>query len=661
MATRKLPLTALLLIISQSIFSQPSGGDWKLTSRLSFYSGDDKGEALVTVPSSAAETETSISISVDENIIGSWQGKARPEVLKIPVTLDLKPGTYLMKAVIRSGNVSRTATSALNILNYKPNEVQIDRFTGGLIVNRRQFFPFGFYCYSPVFKTLPEEEVVRGFNMISPYQKILPETLNDRKAYMDRCAQLGMKVHYNILSVAGGGGVSSKIEGLTFAMKKYLLQKEIKSFMDHPALLAWYIADEPNGNKVDPDSLRQIYELVRELDPWHPVSIVFTAPYMSSFRYLDALDIVMADPYPVPDLPPSFVGKLTTQLIRKLDNEKPLWMVLQTFGGGEIWKREPTWQEIRSMTYQAVINGATGIQYFVRNGLNLFPKSVPAWGECGKMAVEVAEMTPWILSDEESRSISTGNDNVTARSYIHNGKLMILAVNKSNEPARVSISIPYNTSGKADLIFENRNINAEGSSISDILSPFGAQTYMLDLGKSPESGKEWSKNLIPDPGFEDNSSLGVPSACYARGNGERGATYFTDTREHFEGNHSLRLVTPVENGSARLRFFPFRIRPGASYLVSIWAKSDPDQGLNRDRNSCFEISIGDIGYERFYTNSEWKEYSVIFKVPHDFDGPGKINLTLQMPSSGVGWFDMLQAAECGDIRLCRDPEFDLPF
>ena len=112
------------------------------------------------------------------------------------------------------------ATTELIILSYKPNEVKTDRLTGGIIVNRRQFFPFGFYCYSPVSPTLPEEEVVKGFNMISPYQTILPETLSERKAYMDRCAELGMKVHYNLLSVSGGGGVGSKIEGLSAEEKK---------------------------------------------------------------------------------------------------------------------------------------------------------------------------------------------------------------------------------------------------------------------------------------------------------------------------------------------------------------------------------------------------------------------------------------------------------
>jgi hypothetical protein len=139
--------------------------------------------------------------------------------------------------------------------------------------------------------------------MISPYQKILPGTLRERIAYMDRCAQLGMKVNYNLLSVTGGGGVSSKMDGITDSQKKELLIAEIKTLMNHPALLAWYISDEPTGNKVTPETLKDIYMVVKKTDPWHPVSIVFMAPFTSANAYSDALDIVMADPYPVPDFP----------------------------------------------------------------------------------------------------------------------------------------------------------------------------------------------------------------------------------------------------------------------------------------------------------------------------------------------------------------------
>ena len=161
------------------------------------------------------------------------------------------------------------------------------------------------------------------------------------------------------------------------------------------------------GIKYLLNHLKKFINIVKETDPWHPVSMVFMAPFLSSKKYANALDIVMADPYPVPNFPITIAGDVAGQLKTEFKGKRPVWMVLQAFGGGEWWGREPTIQEIRSMTWQAIINGATGIQYFVRQGLNYFPKSVAAWSECGRMALEVAEITPWLLSDEETLPVES--------------------------------------------------------------------------------------------------------------------------------------------------------------------------------------------------------------------------------------------------------------
>ena len=95
-------------------------------------------------------------------------------------------------------------------------------------------------------------------------------------------------------------------------------------------------------------------------------------------------------------------------------------------------------QEIRSMTWQSIIKGATGIQYFVRQGLNYFPKSVAAWSECGSMAMEVAEITPWLLSDEETLPVESSSKNIIVSSKVHDGQLLVMAVNKINEPVPCS-------------------------------------------------------------------------------------------------------------------------------------------------------------------------------------------------------------------------------
>jgi hypothetical protein len=629
---------------------------FKMNSRLSFYSFEKKGEMILHIPQALMWKSLSIILKIGDKEMSSWKGIPGKKLLILPFEPGLIPSDYKVDAEIRSskGTVYVTTTELI-VLNHKSNEVKTDRLTGGLIVNRRAFIPFGFYCYSPVYPTLPEEEVVKGFNMTSPYQKITPETFKERKAYMDRCAQIGMKVHYNLLSVSGGGGVSSKIDGISDPEKRERLISEIKAFMDHPALLAWYISDEPNGNKIPPLQLEEIYRTIKKIDPWHPVSVVFTAPFLPSKKYSDALDIVMADPYPVPTGSVLQVGDITSQLRSEFEGKKPVWIVPQAFGGGEWWGREPTIQEIRSMTYQAIVNGARGIQYFVRHGLNSFPKSTSAWNECGRMAIEIAEITPWLTSDERTFPVRSSSGNVLISSSLHKGQLLVIAVNKLNSPRKIDINISGSTTGPARVLFENRSVPVYSGTFSDYLAALGSQVYLIDTQTQKEIVRPYKWNLIKDPGFEDNSSPGVPASCYAWNEGDRGATFFLDTRENFEGNHSLRLVTPQENKGSRLRFFPINISLGRTYILSIMAKTDHEISSDGD-SLCFDLGLGDYGWKRFYPGSEWQQFVTSVTIPSDTIPSPRVNAILRMPGKGTAWFDMIQVFEAIDINRSVNPE-----
>jgi hypothetical protein len=664
MNTKKICHFLFILATSyyQNINGQPvDSSSFILYPRQSFYSFENSVEFLLHIPAGLTQTSLAVSLTAGEKIIASWSGKPVRGILRIPAAINLAPSVYRVEAriSITSGPKSiYRASTDLIVLAYKANEVKTDRLTGGMIVNRRQFFPFGFYCYSPVSPTLPEEEVVKGFNMISPYQAILQETLKERKAYMDRCAELGMKVHYNLISLSGGGGVDSKIGDLSPEEKKLRLIEEIKTFMDHPALLAWYISDEPNGFRIPPESLEDIYKIVRETDPWHPISMVFMAPFLSSKKYANALDIVMADPYPVPNYPITLVGEVTGQLKSEFTGKRPVWMVLQAFGGGEWWGREPTLQELRSMTWQSLIKGATGIQYFVRQGLNYFPKSVAAWNECSRMAMEVAEITPWLLSDEETFPVESSSKNILVSSKVHDGKLLVMAVNKLNEPVPAAIRIKGINNGKASLIFENRSLPVNGGVINDHIAPYGSQVYLIDIRPLKNGMTVSPSNLLKDPGFEDFSSPGVPSACYARPGGDRGATYFLDTREHHTGYHSVRLITPGDGKGISLRLFPFPVKAGRSYAISVWAKSDPEQRLsiatiqNNERHCIMnlnpqyvEIVLGAFGRARFVPDQEWRRYMTFVAIPSDTLESFRTNLIIKMPGQGVAWIDDLKVYE----------------
>jgi hypothetical protein len=642
-------ITLLLLFFCPKILSQDKNIISALT-RLSFYSSEENSEILISLPPALQSASIEITASSDGEKIGEWNGYTGKSLIRVPVVIKgLKGDEKVRIDIIRKfqPDIKETIFCDIIILPHKPNEVKSDRLTGGLIVNGRQFFPFGFYCYSPVYPTLPEEEAVKGFNMISPYQKILPETLAERKAYMDRCAQLGMKVHYNLLSVSGGGGVNSKLKDVSDEQKRKLLLEEIKTFMDHPALLAWYISDEPNGNNVEPETIEEIYNTVKKADPWHPVSVVFMVPFTPAKKYAAGVDIVMADPYPVPDYPVTMAGDATAKLVKEFTGKKPVWIVPQAFGGGELWSREPTGNEIRSMTWQAIINGATGIQFFIRQGLNGFPKSTAAWNECGQMALEVNSLVPWLISDEETVPVTSSSKNILVTSRVHNGELIVMAVNKVNEPLMANLQLSRALNGKADVIFENRKVNVYGGSITDFIQPLGSQVYKISFIKQEETIKPWKSNLTIDQGFEDITSPGVPAACYARPGADRGATYFTDPREHADGNYSLRLITPADDKGAALRFFPVKVKAGYSYIISIHAKADPEQRYCEPVNTpqLVEIGMGDFGKATFVPGKEWKQYIAIVSIPSDTVPELKTNVTLKMPGQGVAWFDLLQVIE----------------
>lgn len=400
------------------------------------------------------------------------------------------------------------------------------------------------------------------------------------------------------------------------------------------------------------------YNLIKNIDPWHPVSVVITAPFNEAKKYSDAMDIVMADPYPVPNQPISLVGNAADQLKTEFEGKKPVWIVPQAFGGGELWSREPTIQETRSMTYQAIVSGATGIQYFIRHGPNSFPKSTAMWSECGKIAQEIACMTPWLLSDEVTTQATTGNQSIKLLSKVHDGQLMILAVNTINSPLRFYIRVSNPGTTSASVMFENRQVKITGNTFDDLIPAFGSQVYLIDKRKHKQGILPFRGNIVKDPGFEDISSPGVPASCYAWNEGDKGATFALDTREHLEGNNSLRIITPGENDGARLRFFPFRISGGRTYRISIMAKADSSI-QNADAPikypACFEIGLSGMDMKRFSPGGDWREFVTFVTIPADI-GSQKINVLLRVPCKGVVWFDMLQVLEATDIIKSVDPK-----
>jgi len=250
--------------------------------------------------------------------------------------------------------------------------------------------------------------------------------------------------------------------------------------------------------------------------------MVFCTP--NAIDYLSMLDIIMVDPYPIPNANASSVSA-ALQNVAALG--KPIMLVPQAFGGGENWARGPSRQEERLMTYLGLLNGAKAIQYFVRS-VGVFPAPA-AWGEIRAVAMEVRELTPALIGGRPVKaSASDVSDGTCASSIVvkawedRDDSIVVIAANTMNnegEPCRVRFSVEPRP-GKACSVaamFENRQL---ASSVDptvgfvDALRGLATAAYRVECPPVEDgtSSTSSSSNLVYNPGYEEASNPGVPGS-----------------------------------------------------------------------------------------------------------------------------------------------------
>ncbi|KAH8653165.1 hypothetical protein BGZ60DRAFT_419646 [Tricladium varicosporioides] len=173
------------------------------------------------------------------------------------------------------------------------------------------------------------------------------------------------------------------------------IHDQVALWSHQPTLLSWYTADEPDGWGYALNSTRLAYEQLKELDPYHPVSLVLNCQNFYYAEYTSGADIVMVDPYPIsinatystPWNTPcnttygdcgcdNCVGALSDVSSRlddvhsyqaNLANQgpKPTWSVLQAFGKQDYWPGMPTREEVENMMMLSINHGAKGLSYWI--------------------------------------------------------------------------------------------------------------------------------------------------------------------------------------------------------------------------------------------------------------------------------------------------------
>jgi hypothetical protein len=169
---------------------------------------------------------------------------------------------------------------------------------------------------------------------------------------------------------------------------------QVNAYSSLPNLLTWETAHEPDGNSDPFTAARDTYDLIYQMDGYHPVSIVLNCEDYNFTPYVEGADIVLEDAYPIginatyspvwhTECTPDFGHcgcdncKGTLDDIRSriqtykdrlnilgYDRTKTVWTTPQAVGSGAYWSITPTGQQWAAMGLTSLNHGATGSMSF---------------------------------------------------------------------------------------------------------------------------------------------------------------------------------------------------------------------------------------------------------------------------------------------------------
>jgi hypothetical protein len=291
---------------------------------------------------------------------------------------------------------------------------------------------------------------------------------DDTETLLNRAAELGLGVMMHLPQFLRGVNDFESIKAT------------VSRFKNHPALFAWYAADEPEGYGDTPELQLRVKEMIHEIDPRHPVVVLNNTPAVFA-AYAATCDVQMADPYPIPYASVRMVAEWTEALRRGVNDRHPVWMCLQTHNLGQYGLakgRYPTPQELRCMAYLALIHGAKGIAWW-------------AWGHAqeshfetyAQIARELRHLRPVLLAARPPLAAPEavlGPLHTMKVSY--SGALYVFAANDSDREAQLEVEVG-GTATTAQVLFEKRRASVTGGVLKDRLAPLGVRVYRIHPGE----------------------------------------------------------------------------------------------------------------------------------------------------------------------------------
>ena len=269
----------------------------------------------------------------------------------------------------------------------------------------------------------------------------------------------------------------------------------------HPSILAWYIGDDTH-TYFSPEDVRRNHDICHSLDNAHLTTQADgTGPRGASHyeAFIESTDSFMPEIYPVredkPDAKevPTVIRDMKTifdDLSRNGSPVKTIWAIIQHFDGWG-WKRFPSFDELRAMSYLSIIHGAHGITWYTYGGYNQnhgVTSTPEHWREITTVAGELssihdqlcsrhAKEQPAVTILEGPKTDGLDYPSVTCLLKDNDGPKILLACNSSTGDVKAAIDVKGFKTAK--VLFEDRTLDC-ANGLKDDFKPFAVHVYELN-------------------------------------------------------------------------------------------------------------------------------------------------------------------------------------
>ncbi len=273
-------------------------------------------------------------------------------------------------------------------------------------------------------------------------------------------------------------------------LKDNHLESVLAKWRKHPALLAWLVVDEPELHAREQD-VKEIVARAKKADPDHPVFINLT--HLGPARRYAGLpgDVLMIDYY-LTSSPTRTVGDVLYQSRKMVGIARQRGMPAWSFLAGDNHQnhyREPTPGEHVAQAYGNVIEGVTGLMYFMGH-----PLGKEAWKAYKRTGQELKRLTPVIFAKEARVGLVRTPSNILYTTRRHDGNLYIIAVNitdKSSDAVFRLTDLAGTGTIDCDVMFEGRKIPLRNGTLKDRFAPYQRHVYVIPQqgAKAAEAAK----------------------------------------------------------------------------------------------------------------------------------------------------------------------------